>query len=244
MDLKISLSLNLNVVNVEKVYSDVLMNNFPIIDPKLKPIEINNTEPIFVKKYELENTHPIYVINDRTNNQVKILTSDHQQFTDFMKHRELTPIRGKCDYCRYIFEGISIGIPISYEEKNIIKYDHNQNVIRQVIYIFQIVNRTCSFECSLAYIRKNGLVEYNRQNPITQHSEQYLKILYRMMHPNEPNLKMANDYRLLKENNGTLERDEWTNGNHQYIQLGRVIIFPAKEEYLELKLNGVVRSSD
>ena len=59
---------------------------------------------------------------------------------------------------------------------------------------------------------------------------------------NEDILRPAQDYKLLKLNKGSLSMDEWKNRRHVYKKTDKILMIPAKNEYLQesfIKPNGI-----
>ena len=74
----------------------------------------------------------------------------------------------------------------------------------------------------------------NQRDPILQSSEHWLIMLYRLMHPGASTLRPAPDPKLLQ---GTLTREQWLDRRHVYKQTDRIVIIPAKREYIQQVVN-------
>jgi hypothetical protein len=53
------------------------------------------------------------------------------------------------------------------------------------------------------------------------------------MHPHDNTLRVSNDFRLLSSNKGSLSEEQWNDKKHTYLRTDRVLLIPAKVEYLQ-----------
>lgn len=70
---------------------------------------------------------------------------------------------------------------------------------------------------------------------IFHRSIEYLKIIADSMHPGKE-LKILPDWRLLKNNGGTMEKEEWLTCTMRYIERGRIKLVPAFSEFVKISL--------
>lgn len=236
MSIKIIPVIVLSGIDINKIYNNFINNIFPNYE-NLKPIKMKNNDPIIAVKYEKDNSKPIFTINDKTNNDILILTTNHNQYIMMTKEKSLNNYIGRCECCGYEFKGESIGIPISYNEINAEFLNPQGEKIHSIFYLFNCCRRTCSFECSLLLIENDHSRKIVNQTPLYQNSENNLRTLFKLMNPecNYNELKSAQDCSLLKINGGQLTREEWLSNKHQYVKNNRVILLPVKEEYFNVE---------
>jgi len=161
----------------------------------------------------------IYTYRDKTNSQQVIATTNHYQYSivQASNGKEL-PIAGRCLWCLLDIEMPPIGIPV------MIQYNNDE-------IIFHVDGCYCTFECCYSGLLREKSASYVYRDPLYMDSEQLLKLMYKIMYPNEEKLKKSPDWRLLKENNGCLDRKEFFNGSHTYERTSNLVILPIKVEY-------------
>lgn len=217
---------NVKVQNVLKNYMNGKFINIGELTPIKKPVN-----DIIGKKHGSSGYDETYRYIDKNNNNITIQTSNHNNFQLFNENGQTPKRGGICDYCKCQFDSYCLGYPVSFHETNV-TFEGRIHVF----YIFNMKGEFCTFECTKAYIELlNGNTSCVIRNEIST-SLQGLLFLYKIIHGNKP-LRSANDRYLLKENGGTLTREEWLNHNSLYIPTNRVVCAPVKSEYIIQNLN-------
>lgn len=112
-----------------------------------------------------------------------------------------------CDWCRLSFSDHACGIPIDYKEE-------------QDLTIFILSGVFCSFQCAYANLKDLVDRQSSSLNPIYQRSECYLIRLFNLIYPGE-RLIASPEWRLLKENRGTMEKEEYFSGK-KFVNVGTI----------------------
>jgi hypothetical protein len=128
-----------------------------------------------------------------------------------------------------------LGYPIGYQEQLILPNNLEDGPARyRIMYVFWVEERFCSFECALGYIRLILARPADFRDPTLKESERLLKVLFSLTYPeNATPLRPAQDPRLLQSNGGSLTKEQWQDARHVYIRTDRVLLIPAKVEYLQ-----------
>lgn len=108
-----------------------------------------------------------------------------------------------CDWCRRQFDDKPLGIPLSY------------CVREDGAYIYKCDGYFCSFECSLAFVRRDASGYAHRRDPLYRHSESLLKSMFDKLYPGSK-LREAPDWRLLRDNGGDLGDEEVAKRSRYY----------------------------
>lgn len=199
-------------------------------------------------KYGTSSDDEIYVYSDKTNFQKKILTINHQSFIiakEYIDKGQIIntlPKVGKCLWCRMPIEDAPIGIPISMEwirNQNTLP-DNSDQISRQPdIIVFHVDGTFCCFECCYAGLKQIYVPKNLFKDPVYNNSEHLLKMMYTILYPEKGSgtqeLREAPDWRLLKENGGCLEPNEFFSKTNTYIKIPNVVMLPVKMEYIILK---------
>lgn len=196
-------------------------------------LRVVQSAPMLAEKYGATNESAIFTVKDRNNNSVVIATSDHADYEVFTSSGGMLPAGGRCRTCQEQFTTVGIGYPVAFQEHRILT---NVNGPAQYsnLYTFWVEDKFCSFECALHYVRFMLARPNNQRDPILQSSECWLIMLYRLMHPGAPTLRPAPDPKLLQ---GTLTREQWADRRHVYKQTERIVMIPAKREYMQQVIN-------
>lgn len=222
-------------VDPNKVLADYQSGVFTRPIKSKSRFAINVKNPILAPTYGNTNSDPIYSFKDRNNCSVVFATTGHENYKVYTSTGGELPIGGRCDYCKQDFDHVAIGYPISEQEQTILTTDsteHNKASYR-VFYIFWTEGEFCDFECALGYIRHILSRPAEYRDTTLRDCERMLKKLYYLTHPNAKPLRPASDPRLLRSNRGSLTKEEWKNESHIYIRTDRVLMIPAKVEYIQ-----------
>lgn len=198
-------------------------------------IKIAQNTAILAPTYGSTNYSPVFCIKDKNNCSVIIATTSHSDFEVFTKTGGQLPTGGRCDFCKDDFKDVAIGYPLGYQELTVLtNYDKDVSKSRyRILYTFWVEGKFCSFECSLGYIRLILSRPADQRDTTLRDSERMLKMLYKLMYPTAGPLRPAQDPRLLKTNSGSLSKDEWQDTRHIYIRTDRILMIPAKVEYIQ-----------
>jgi hypothetical protein len=100
-----------------------------------------------------------------------------------------------CDWCRRQFETPPLGIPLNYR------------LGEDGAYRYQCDGYHCSFECALAFIRRDNTALPRRRDVLYRDSEPLLKNMFHKLYPDRK-LYEAVDWRLMRDNGGDLSQQE------------------------------------
>jgi len=209
-------------------------------------ITISQNTTILAPSYGTTNQSPIFCIKDRNNCSVVIATTGHTNFEVFTSTGGNLPTGGRCDFCKEDFTETAIGYPVGYQETLILTNDdpNPKNSHYRIIYTFWVEGEFCSFECALGYIRILLSHPSDYRDTTIRDSERLLKLLYKFMYPTAGILRPAQDPKLLRSNKGSLTKEEWKDNRHIYIRTDRILMIPAKIEYLQQNFLNPVMAID
>ncbi len=231
-----------------KILSDYIGGKYNNIDINLKPKIPKNVTPIsIVPKYGTSTEDQIYIYKDKSNINQTVVTTNHEaytrvkayynneglqksQITRVSSEPERSPEIKECMWCRSEIKTEALGIPISIE----ILQDRETE---EKAYVFHVDGNDdyCCFECCFSGYKRLTPASTIYRDPLYMDTEQMLKFMYSCIYSNAPPLKEAQDYRLLKRNNGPLTEKEFFSETHAYVRTSNVILLPAKIEYLVTK---------
>jgi len=100
-----------------------------------------------------------------------------------------------CDWCRRQFDCMPLGIPINYRLRD------------NGLHAYKCDGYLCSFECALAFVRRDASGSHHRRDPLYRDSEALLKSMFVKLH-GDKKLREACDWRLLRDNGGDLGDEE------------------------------------
>lgn len=166
----------------------------------------------------------VYKFNDKTNYGQVIVTTNHNQYSDF---RENIKSKKICLWSRREIKGEAIGIPITME------FDSHINKVT-----FYTEDTYADFESAMAGLKRFYYCHRNYKDPLYMDAEQMLHCMYYRMYPNKVGSRIneAKDWRLLDINGGPLTEEEYDSEQHGYIQIPNVVIIPTKRQYVKLTL--------
>jgi len=161
----------------------------------------------------------IYTFRNRDNFVHTIATTGAKTFS-FVNEKGEPQRGGTCVACHEKFDHEALGIPV-----HLVEQDEKVLVFR--IYV------TCDFRCTLRLIR---LLQRIRRRPISLiHAEEFLRYIYKKMHPEGPPLREAPDPLLLESHDGSLSNEDYKDVRYTYVNVPNLIFYPAKEQYLRLQ---------
>ena len=222
-------------VDPNKILADYQAGRFsqPI---KLKSsIRIAHNTSILAPTYGVSNHDAVFSVKDRNNCSVVYATTGHSDFEVFTKNGGELPVGGRCEYCRDDFQHIAVGYPVGYQEQTILtnNCEDPRQARYRVVYVFWTEGRFCSFECCLGYVRTVLSKPADYRDTTLRDSERMLKHLHKLTYPTAGLLRPAQEPRLLKSNGGSLTREEWQDQRHVFIRTDRILMIPAKVEYVQ-----------
>nr|QBK92423.1 MAG: A1L transcription factor/late transcription factor VLTF-2 [Pithovirus LCPAC401] len=147
--------------------------------------------------------------------RVIVAAKGHQMYVSFVSKGKYT--NAPCMWCRTLIQDNPIGLPVGNMDM-IIDDDHT----RLICYIEDLY---CTFECLYASFQ----MFYNRKDCYGS-SEEMILHLFNIMHPGEI-LEPADDWRVLKSNNGWMSIEQFREREHRFIDTGKIILVPIKRIY-------------
>lgn len=208
----------------------------PTIKSKIK---IAQNMVILAPKYGVTNHDPVFSLKDRNNCSVIIATTNHTNFEVFNRTGGQLPTGGRCMRCTEDIPGVAMGYPLGYQETTVLTNDDNNAELAKyrILYTFWVEGRFCNFECALGYVQNMLDRPASYRDTTIRDSERMLKLLYKLMYPNAGPLRPAQDPILL----GGISKEDWKDQRHVYIRTDRILMIPAKVEYVQQNfLNPVV----
>jgi len=127
-----------------------------------------------------------------------------------------------CEWCRLTIDSkIPIGIPISYVKNKITTRDGEKRIVTHV-YEFKVIGTYCDFSCCLAEVDMMKDRYDRAKNSLYAKSEFLLNLMYVLNTGGSKPLKKRRDRRLLKSNGGSLTRQEFRDGDYDFIECSTV----------------------
>lgn len=221
-------------VDPSKLLADYQAGVFSRSTSQKTRIRIAHNTTILAPNYGTSNQDPVFAVKDRNNNSVIVATSGHSDFQVFTSTGGDLPVGGRCEHCRQDFDNIVVGYPIGQQEQTVLMNDTDdpKQAIYRVLYVFWVEGRFCSFECALGYLRLMLVRPADYRDTTLRDSEKMLKYLHKLTYPTAGPLRPAQDPRLLRSNGGSLSREEWQDQRHIFVRTDRVLMIPAKVEYI------------
>ncbi len=246
MATKINPTFLLKGLDINKVIADYQSGVFSRPISSKSKIVISNNTTILAPVYGTTNQAPIYSIKDRNNCSVVIATTGHVDYELYTLNGGQMPDGGRCDCCKKDFEHKVIGYPLSYQEATILTNSDLGVPVYRTIYKFWMDGCCCSFECAYWEVEKMLEKSSNYRDNTIRDSSRMLQMLYKLMHPDGPPLRMAQNPRLLNVhgNRGSLTRQQWEDKKHIYVRTDRIFLMPAKVEYIQQHFQHSIISLD
>ena len=239
MGTRVTPTFLLKGIDPNKLFADYQAGVFSRPPTAKSKIKIAQNIAILAPKYGVTNRDPVFCMKDRNNCSIIVATTNHSNFDVFTRTSGQLQTGGRCMHCTEDIQGISVGYPIGYQETTVLTNDDNnaRNAHYRVLYTFWVEGRFCDFECALAYVQTMLARPSNYRDTTIRDSERMLKLLYKLTYPTAGPLRPAQDPKLL----GALTREEWKDPRHVYVRTDRLLMIPAKVEYVQQNfLNPVV----
>lgn len=205
-------------VDPEKVVA--LYNEGRYVDHRIRGMSstISGIRRVFNPTFTSDKNEGVFSFRDKSGSETVIAT------TNAIKHRaeretKQPPKGGRCHYCRLEFTHESVGVVLGKTDY------HYEGQLRTVMFTDGTFD---DFRCALAYIE--DLPDHARRfhpNMLTDTT-----MLYSLMHPKGPILQKANDWRLLKENGGSLDQDIWKDEQYRFVELADVMVEQARVPFM------------
>ena len=240
MAVRVNPTFLLKGVNPQQIMADYAAGLFNRGTHNKSKIPIAKSNIILAPTYGKTNRDPVFCVKDRNNSNVIIATTSHADFQVFNNTGGKLAAGGRCEWCHSDFADTHIGYPIAFQETNVLVSDggaNSQNHRNKVMYTFWVEGRFDSFECMLAYVKKMLSRPSNYRESTMRDCERWGRLMYRLTYPSAGALRPAQDPRLLALNGGSLTYDEWNDGRHIYARTDRVLMIPAKVEYVMQNFN-------
>lgn len=218
-------------LDVQKVLADYNAGRFSQPRTPKAKITLAGVSTVLAPTYGTSNHDPIFCMKDRNNCNVVVATSGHEDFKVFTTTGGELPTGGRCDHCKQDFEHTAVGYPVGYQEKMVLTSadDSLDSGVYRILYVFWVTESFCSFECALGYV---NVYTERAKTPMLKDSSGMLRMLYHLTYPEAGPLRPAQAPNLLLSNRGSMTKDEWENPRHIYTRTDRVLMIPAKVEYL------------
>jgi hypothetical protein len=218
-------------LDVQKVFADYNSGSYSQPRGAKAKITLAQNSTVLAPTYGNSNHDPIFSLKDRNNCNVVVATSGHENFKVFTTTGGDLVKGGRCDHCKKDFEHTAVGYPLGYQERTVLTSpdDSLDSGVYRVLYVFWVTGTFCTFECALGYV--NVYTERSK-TPMLKDSAGMLRLLYRLTYPDAGPLRPAQDPALLIVNRGSMTQEEWENPRHIYNRTDRVLMIPAKVEYL------------
>lgn len=209
-----------------KVLNDYLTGNHPT-SRKPSASCTPSTLISLIPKYGTTPDSETYVYRDRTNYQKRIVTTNHDVFSQSDDPSTL-PTVGKCMWCRRELEKSPVGIPTTVKwTPDLSSPSRRAGSLR-----FTVDGTYCTFECAYASLKYISPPIHLMRDPLYMDSEQLLRLMYSTCYPDSKKfIQPAPDWRLLKDNGGPLTLQEFFSDCHRYVKTPNVVVHPIKIEF-------------
>lgn len=215
-----------NAVELIKRYNEGAFSQ--VKDLPSAKIEVAKSTAIMAPTHGKSLQEPTCAIKDRMDKSIIMYTDNVSNFETFTKSGGVPPKGGRCEWCRRLFTNESQGVPIAFKEGEAISANKNG----APYYAFWDEGTFCSYRCVLAHILMFKEIGPQQRDPLYLNSEATLRFRFSLEYPNVEVLLPAPDYRLLKENGGSLTDEEFDGTKYTYLRTANVVIIPCKVAYI------------
>ena len=222
-----NLSFLLKGVDLQKLTTDYHQGKFNRPVPELAPIKFSPIENFITPGYTDNPADDIYRTRGRYGQHMIMVTTNCDNYRRKLQH---IPEKqgGRCQNCLQDFTHQALGHPVAYEEKII-----HHNGQQYVVHCFWVENCYCCYECALSYIRRTLGPALSYRHDHLRDSESLLHFLFYLQNGKDKILEPTPDPRLLKENGGSMDRDEWSRSGTLFIPSSNRILLPAKSTFIK-----------
>lgn len=231
MSTKINPTFLLKGINPQELLVSYQNGAFSTIKPNPEnKIVITKNTIVVAPEYGNTNDDAIFAFKDKNNIDMVYATSNHVNYNVHLADGQKLPMGGRCDWCKEDFTHQSLGYPIAQQELTILVDGY-----LRVHYNFWVEGEFCSFECAGGKLKESNNQPLTYRDVNIRDSQSMLNTLFLLTYPDETSFHPAKDYRLLKSRKGSMEIDTWRNSRHKYFRTDRVLLTPAKVEYLSFQ---------
>lgn len=219
-------------IDPEKLIKDYQTGLFsrPVVT-KNKLITINQNS-IIAPIYSDDSKEGVFVVRDRHNIKIIIATGGHIEHDLFVKQNKY--IGGQCKICMSTYDYFMPGYPILHEEHTVLNTDKKLETWQ----VFWCKDPNyCSFECQYYYLKNLAARSITNRDATSLDSIRLLKFLHKLIYPDAAPLVPSNQPELLTTAKGSLEPADWKDRRHTYIRTDRVMIIPAKTEFVRQQIS-------
>ncbi len=156
----------------------------------------------------------VYVVKKRGRNVI-VAAKGHKIYVNFVSTGKFN--NSSCMWCKGLVHDGPIGIPVG--NMDIIINDKYSTLICYIEDIY------CTFECLYAAYQL-----FYRKKDCYGSSEEMILHLFDLIYPGEI-LEPADDWRVLKSNNGWMSIEEFRKGTHRFRDTGKIILIPIERIY-------------
>jgi hypothetical protein len=223
----------INIFDIAAKYSN---GSYCKITIPLSKIKIKDVDAIVAPQYSTNQSDAIYSIKDKIKPLI-MATTNQSPYEVFSRTGGKREKGGICEWCfqPYTHEGIGVIIASKIEMFSIIEPGQKETKIKKCFIFWDEGLGFCSNECNCAWCYRYSSLPPNMRDPLTLNSINALKLLHQLQYPNAGPLVPAQDYRLIKENKGSIPYAEWKGNSHIYKRTTNVIVIPAKVSYLRIQ---------
>lgn len=211
-ELRIVPTLHLRGIVPSVILARYKKGDFPGVQES--KVNVSVTDIRLLPKFSSDPAEETFIFVDKSGSKNVYTTTNQASYRQWMEKGAYSP-NVPCQWCRYPVGDECVPIPLKMVDRNLF--------IGDVPY--------CSFECSLAGLKKEYGLSFITRDPLYRNSEYLLKHLFSKENPGKK-LKEAMDWRLLDINGGPLSREEFASSFH-FLRTPNLII-PAKVCYLQM----------
>lgn len=177
--------------------------------------------------YNNNEENGIFTIKDKNNESITIATSGHKNYIVYNSSGGNLAVGGTCEQCGEKYTCTSVGYPVAYKEITVLTQKNGINM-NDTLYIFWVEEDFCCFECCAGYLQRGISMHGNDFCP--SESARYLRMWYKLVYPNEGELRPFPHRKLLEKNGGSVSTTDWK--KHKYQKTVRVCVCPIRTEYI------------
>lgn len=213
----------LRKIDPSKIWDNYLSGKYINLQVPAKQIGVKPVPVTVSKIYGDKAEDPTYSFRDR-HGGIQVLISSNQVYFSMVSKGE-TVFGGRCLWCRHQFDHEAVLLPLTYQLMTL------EN--RSVLFIAHGEGIYCDFECCLADIHEFRSKSFNSKDINYVNSEQILRYMFSSLYPNKI-LSPAQDYRLSKENGGSMEYSEYKSTSSRYYRTANNVMIPLKVQYAKV----------
>lgn len=229
----VELSFFLRGVDPQKIISDYKAGRWsrPCPLPMFNESE-GSTADLLAPVYTDNPLLGVFTVKDRRNVKLIYAGDGQADFEHFLTTGGNLLKGGRCRACLHDYEHEMPGFIVKHEEQICLDPTDWSNY---TVHVFWFVpEAVCSFECLYWRILEQMSTPLTSRKIPVDEAIKWLKMLYRLIYPNEPPLVARSNPSLLAKQ--SLEYTEYHNKKHRYVPTGRIMMIPSRPEYLRQQL--------